>query len=197
MSDSLGNGEGDATKEQARLYELWAEGGVALSLIGEVQGDPRYPEKPGNLVLGEHSDSLERCGSWLNGVALTGTHLWPQLGHAGALSHQPISVPKGPSALDLPGLQCGALSAEEIQALPGMYAKTAAFAKEAGFSGVLVHAGHGFLLNQFLSPLFNRRRDGYGGSIEARSKIVINIVNTIRHAGWPDFSCRNQDQLHR
>lgn len=51
MSDSLGDGKGDPTKAQMRLYERWAEGGVALSLIGEVQGDPRYPEKPGNLVL--------------------------------------------------------------------------------------------------------------------------------------------------
>lgn len=51
MSDSLGSGDGDSTAAQIRLYERWAEGGVALSLVGEVQGDPRFPEKPGNLVL--------------------------------------------------------------------------------------------------------------------------------------------------
>jgi 2,4-dienoyl-CoA reductase-like NADH-dependent reductase (Old Yellow Enzyme family) len=51
MSDSLSDGEGDATEEQIRRYERWAEGGVALSLIGEVQGDHRLPDKPGNLVL--------------------------------------------------------------------------------------------------------------------------------------------------
>ena len=56
MSDSLGNGEGDPTRAQVRLYERWAEGGAALSIIGEVQGDPRFPEKPGNLVFGAHSD---------------------------------------------------------------------------------------------------------------------------------------------
>ena len=56
MSDSLGNGEGDSTEAQARLYERWAEGGAAVSIIGEVQGDPRYLEKPGNLVFGTHSD---------------------------------------------------------------------------------------------------------------------------------------------
>ena len=52
MSDSLGDGAGDSTIKQARLYERWAEGGAALSIIGEVQGDHRYPEKPGNLVFG-------------------------------------------------------------------------------------------------------------------------------------------------
>ncbi len=56
MSDSLGNGEGDPTEAQIRLYERWAEGGAAVSIIGEVQGDPRYPERPGNLVLGAHTD---------------------------------------------------------------------------------------------------------------------------------------------
>ncbi|MEL6794434.1 MAG: hypothetical protein AAFP78_13320, partial [Pseudomonadota bacterium] len=57
MSDSLGDGRGDATKAQRRLYRLWAEGGVALSLIGEVQTSPDYPEKPGNLVLFEGADT--------------------------------------------------------------------------------------------------------------------------------------------
>ena len=56
MSDSLGNGAGDPTKAQIRLYERWAQGGAGLSMIGEVQGDPRYPENPGNLVLGAHTD---------------------------------------------------------------------------------------------------------------------------------------------
>lgn len=56
MSDSLGNGMGDPTEAQIRLYERWAEGGVALSLIGEVQADYRYPEKPGNLVLDSTSN---------------------------------------------------------------------------------------------------------------------------------------------
>jgi len=51
MSDSLGNGQGDPTGAQSRLYERWAQGGVALSLIGEVQTDPRFPERPGNLAL--------------------------------------------------------------------------------------------------------------------------------------------------
>ena len=186
MSDSLGNGEGDSTEAQARLYERWAEGGAAVSIIGEVQGDPRYPEKPGNLVFGAHSDH-QAIQSLVRRAVIEGAHLWPQLGHAGALSHLPISQPKGPSALSIEGLQCAGMSVEDIQELPDMYARTAAYAKNAGFSGVHVHAGHGFLLSQFLSPLFNRRDDGYGGSIEARCRIVLKVIDEVRRAVGPSF----------
>lgn len=58
MSDSLGDGQGNPTLAQARLYERWAEGGAGLSFIGEVQIDRRFPEKPGNLVLAEGADQL-------------------------------------------------------------------------------------------------------------------------------------------
>ena len=186
MSDSLADGGGDPTEAQIRLYERWALGGVALSFIGEVQGDPRYPEKPGNLVLGAQSNQ-KLMQAFTSRAVIDGAHLWPQIGHAGALSHAPISQPKGPSSLDIEGHQCAAMSIEEIHELPAMYARTALNAKTAGFSGVHIHAGHGFLLSQFLSPLFNHRNDGYGGSIEARCRIVIEIVNEVRRSVGPSF----------
>jgi 2,4-dienoyl-CoA reductase-like NADH-dependent reductase (Old Yellow Enzyme family) len=186
MSDSLGNGEGDPTEAQNRLYERWAEGGAAVSIIGEVQGDPRFPETPGNLVFGAHTDQ-QAIQSLVSRAVIEGAHLWPQLSHAGALSHLPISQPKGPSALNIEGLQCAGMSIDEIQELPDMYARTAAYAKNAGFSGVHIHAGHGFLLSQFLSPLFNRRNDGYGGSIEARCRIVLKVIDEVRRAVGPSF----------
>lgn len=186
MSDSLGNGEGDPTEAQIRLYERWARGGAAVSIIGEVQGDPRYPERPGNLVLGPDTNH-QAMESLVRRALIGGAHIWPQLGQAGALSHLPISQPKGPSALDIEGLQCVGMSVEDIRELPDMYARTAAYAQKTGFTGVHVHAGHGFLLSQFLSPLFNRRNDGYGGSIEARCRIVLEVIDGIRRAVGPLF----------
>ena len=179
MSDSLANGDGDPTKAQIRLYERWAQGGAAVSFIGEVQGDPRFPERPGNLVLTKDTDTA-MLHSLMSRGTINGTHLWPQLGHAGALSYLPISQPQGPSALAIEGLQCASMGLEDIQNLPRMYAKAALHAQTAGFGGVLIHAGHGFLLSQFLSPLFNHRTDGYGGSIEARCRILLDVINTIR-----------------
>lgn len=186
MSDSLGDGEGNPTLEQTRLYEIWAQGGVAVSFIGEVQFDPRYAEKPGNLLLSENSDkamlkTLAKAGS------INGAQLWPQLGHAGALAHAPISKPKGPSALDLEGLSCEELSLDEIGQLAKGYCTAATIAKEAGFGGVHIHAGHGFLLSQFLSPLFNHRTDQYGGSINNRARLLLEIIAQVRNTVGPEF----------
>ncbi|MEM7123829.1 MAG: NADH:flavin oxidoreductase/NADH oxidase family protein [Pseudomonadota bacterium] len=186
MTDSLANGEGDPTEAQLRLYERWAEGGTSLSLIGEVQVDPRFPENPGNLVLGTHSDQ-QALRSLVERALIEDAHFWPQLGHAGARAHPSVSEPRGPSALDMDGLQCAGMSVEDIQELPGLYARTAAFAKDTGFSGVQIHAGHGWLLSQFLSPLFNRRSDGYGGSVEARCRIVLEVIDCVRRAVGPSY----------
>lgn len=198
MSDSLANGEGDPTEAQIRLYERWANGGIALSIIGEVQGDFCFPEKPGNLVLGETTNQ-QMLQSLASRGTVNNSHLWTQLGHAGALSHPPISQPMGPSALNIGSFKCKGMSVDEVQSLPDMFAKTAAYAKAAGFSGVQIHAAHGFLLSQFLSPLFNRRNDGYGGSIEARCRIVIEVIEQVRNIvgrGFPiGIKINSSDQL--
>ncbi|WED29712.1 NADH:flavin oxidoreductase/NADH oxidase family protein [Vibrio sp. DW001] len=179
MSDSLADGEGNPTTEQARLYERWAEGGVGLSIVGEVQVDPRFPEKPGNLVLDPHSN-LKALQVLTSRASIDETHIWPQLGHAGGLAYSSISQPKGPSELNIGGFRCLGMTEGEVAELPGMYARAAEIAKKSGFTGVQIHAGHGFLLSQFLSPLFNRRTDQYGGSIEARSKIIVTIIEKVR-----------------
>jgi len=198
MSDSLGDGTGHPTAEQIRLYRRWAGGGVAVSIIGEVQGTAGFAEKPGNLVLNQASD-LERFRDLARQGGENGTLLWTQLGHAGALAYAPTSNPKGPSALDLPGLSCGELTIDEIHHLPTAFASTARLAQQAGFGGVQVHAAHGFLLSQFLSPLFNKRRDAYGGAIANRMRLLLDVIEAIRAAVGPDFpiavKLNSSDQL--
>ncbi len=186
MSDSLGDGRGDPTDAQIRLYRRWAEGGLAVSIVGEVQGNPHFAEKPGNLVLGPTSH-LARFRALARAGSANGAQLWLQLGHAGAMAHPPISDPKGPSALDMPGLTCAALTLEEVRGLPSEYARTARMAKELGFGGIQIHAAHGFLLSQFLSPLFNRREDEYGGSIKSRMRLLLNVVEEVRTTVGPSF----------
>lgn len=186
MSDSLGDGAGNPTEVQMRLYERWAEGGAALSLIGEVQTNPHYPEKPGNLVLVPDADltalkALARRGS------ANGSNIWPQIGHAGALAHGPISDPKGPSPLDVEGLRCDGMSLEDIHDLPHAYAQAASLAQKAGFGGVQIHAGHGFLFSQFLSPLFNHRTDTYGGTVQRRFRVIGEVIDAVRQAVGPAF----------
>ena len=198
MSDSLGDGIGNATDAQCRLYDRWAKGGAALSIIGEAQVTPDHPEKPGNLVLTPDTDlpSLARRAERGSG---NGAQIWPQLGHAGALSHAPISTPKGPSPLNVDGLICEGLSLAEIQALPPAYAAAAKLAKTAGFGGVQIHAGHGFLFSQFLSPLFNHRDDAYGGDVAGRFRIIGDVITAVRDAVGPGFpigiKMNSSDQL--
>jgi len=186
MSDSLGDGTGNPTPAQERLYQRWAQGGAAVSIVGEVQGTPGFAEKPGNLVLGPTSD-LARFGALVRRGTENGAQLWLQLGHAGAMAYPPTSRPKGPSALDLPGLKCSALTKEEIAALPAEFGRTAKLARETGFAGVEVHAAHGFLLSQFLSPLFNRRTDDYGGPLANRLKLLLEVIAAVRSAAGADF----------
>ena len=198
MSDSLGDGSGHPTAEQNRLYQRWAQGGLALSIIGEVQCTADNAEKPGNLVLNEASE-LARFKALAESGSENGSLLWLQLGHAGALAYPPTSAPKGPSALDLPGLRCAELGLDEIAHLPAEFARTAKLAQQAGFGGVQVHAAHGFLLSQFLSPLFNKRSDEYGGTIANRMRLLLQVIEATRAAVGPDFpiavKLNSSDQL--
>ncbi len=186
MSDSLGDGQGNPTNTQIALYSRWAQGGAGLMIVGEVQGHPHYLEKPGNLVL--RSDSNERRFRELAAASSdTTAHLWLQLGHAGALAYPPCGRPVGPSALSLPELSCDEMTPAEIAGLPGFFAETARLARDFGFGGVQVHAAHGFLLSQFLSPRFNRRGDAYGGSVAKRVRLVVEVIEQVRAAVGPGF----------
>ncbi len=198
MSDSLGDGAGRPTDKQVELYRRWSNGGVALSLIGEVQVDHRYPERPGNLVFWPGADNA-RLRRLVDAGSFDGARIWPQLGHAGALAYGPVSRPAGPSAFSIEGLRCDALTRSDVDALPAIYARAAVHARAVGFDGVQIHAGHGFLLSQFLSPLFNRRSDQYGGSIEARCRLLLAVVREVRAEVGSEFAIavkiNSSDQL--
>jgi 2,4-dienoyl-CoA reductase-like NADH-dependent reductase (Old Yellow Enzyme family) len=80
------------------------------------------------------------------------------------------------------------MTVADIEALPDVYGRAACRARDLGFSGIEIHAAHGFLLSQFLSPVFNHRRDGYGGSVEARSRLLLEVIDQVRRAVSPSFA---------
>ena len=91
------------------------------------------------------------------------------------------------------------MAVAEIRQLPSAFAKTARLAQQAGFGGVQIHAAHGFLLSQFLSPLFNKRSDEYGGAIANRMRLILDSIEATRAAVGPDFpiavKLNSSDQL--
>jgi 2,4-dienoyl-CoA reductase-like NADH-dependent reductase (Old Yellow Enzyme family) len=114
-----------------------------------------------------------------------------QLAHGGLLSSKKLTgrQPVGPSIVEeiSRSQRASEMTVEDVRELAGAYGKAAARARAAGFDGVQVHAAHGYLLSQFLSPFFNRRRDPYGGSVPGRAKVLVDILGEIRNAAGTDY----------
>ncbi len=129
--------------------------------------------------LGIYNDSLiPGLEKLVKNVHETGTPLVIQINHAGSRGDMGISgvQPVAPS----PSENSRELQVEEIEALVDAFALAAERAMKAGFDGVEVHGSHGFLLNQFYSPLFNRRRDKYGGSLENRMRFPLEVIEKVK-----------------
>ena len=131
--------------------------------------------------------------SFAKAATRNGNHFWAQISHAGRQTMKPVNPhPKAPSAVKvgLPGGQFGepvALTEPEILDLIARFAVTARACQKAGFTGVQIHAAHGYLLSQFLSPLTNQREDQWGGSLENRARMLLAAVKTVRAAVGPQF----------
>ena len=144
------------------------------------------------LQLGVYSDDfLPGLRQMAESVHRAGAPIVMQLEHGGLFTVPLLTgqEPSGPSVLQTPDGPLGReMTKEEIKDTINAFKDAAVRAQKAGFDGVQVHAGHGWLLSQFLSPYFNRRKDEYGGSIENRARIVLEIVKSIREAVGDTFS---------
>lgn len=195
MTEGLADPQGRATPELARLYGLWADGGSGLLISGNVQIDRDHLERPGNVIIQGPQDEAALAG--LRAMASAGTrsgcHLWMQISHAGRQTQVTVNPhPKAPSAVavGLPGKQFGlpeALTEEEILDLVERFGHAAEVARETGFTGVQIHAAHGYLLSQFLSPRANLRNDRWGGSLENRARMLLAVVARVRAGVGPGF----------
>ena len=176
------------------LYRAWAEGEAGLLLTGNVMIDRRAMTGPGGVVLEDERD-LERFRQWAAIGRAGGAQFWMQLNHPGrqtlANLGQPALAPSA-VALDLGSFsklfaEPRPMSASDISEVIQRFARSAALAEQAGFSGVQIHAAHGYLLSQFLSPLTNRRTDHWGGSLENRARLLLAVVDGVRQAVSPSF----------
>lgn len=208
--------EGVPTPALIAAYEKWAQGGWGLVMTGNVQVDERWLGQPGDNVLLDDDEAamLAKWKPWAatckknNNTGGTPSPTIVQINHPGRQS--PLGAGKrgfftktlAPSAVPLKlgdGLLARMMSAlafgtpkemtvADIEDVVRRFAATARISAEAGFDGVEVHAAHGYLLAQFLSPQTNQRTDAYGGSPVKRAKIVADVVKAIRAATPKGFT---------
>jgi 2,4-dienoyl-CoA reductase-like NADH-dependent reductase (Old Yellow Enzyme family) len=190
MSEQLGGPANEPTPELARAYRRWARGGVGLIITGNVMIDRRSIGEPLNVVVEDDRD-IEELRRWADAARSTGSTALVQLNHPGRQTTAGLSeLAVAPSAVQVdlgPAFaRPRALTAEEIVELVDRFARSARVVVDAGFDGVQIHAAHGYLVNQFLSPHTNRRDDEWGGDPERRRRFLIELTRAIRAAIGPD-----------
>ena len=178
-----------------RLYSRWANGGTGVLITGNVMVSQRALTGPGGIVLEKETD-LAPFKTWAQQAKQNDTKVWMQINHPGrqvfaAMGGDVLSPSDIPLDLGKHSHLFGqprAMTVEEIQNLIQRFVDTASQAEKAGFDGVQIHAAHGYLISQFLSPLTNKRNDEYGGSIENRMRLLVDIIKAVRAQVSPEFA---------
>ena len=195
--------EGMATEDGActpRLVDLMAglaRGGVGLIITSHAYVRPDGQASP--WQLGIYKDELvEGLKEMAEAVHKNGGRIALQISHAGIYGNVSLTghTPLGPSRVkglskslskNMGMSSCKVLTLSEIREIVKAFGEGARRAKEAGFDGVQIHAAHGYLLSQFLSPVFNKRADAYGGSVEKRALALIEVLQRVRDTVGAEF----------
>jgi len=195
MEENLADAQHLPTTQLIRLYRTWAEGGVGLIITGNVMVDHLAKTGPGGVAL-EQNTPLELFKNWAEAARKNDTKIWMQINHPGrqvfkrmggkVLSPSDVAIDLGVHSNLFE--QPAPMTEQDIQDVISRFVQTSLKAETAGFDGVQIHAAHGYLLAQFLSPLTNKREDQWGGSIENRARLLVEIVKQIRQAVKPGFA---------
>jgi len=192
MSEVMGTPDHGPSDALPVLYRRWADGGLGVSVTGNVMIDRRALGEPANVVIEDdrHIDGLRK---WAEAGQAGGGHIWMQLNHPGKQSPSFLSPETvAPSAVGFGPMLAKAfavpraLSEAEIEDLIQRFGVAAKVAVDAGFNGVQVHGAHGYLVSQFLSPHHNRRDDKWGGSLENRARFALSVCASVRQAVGPE-----------
>ena len=195
MEENMADADHAPSEHLLRLYQAWAEGGSGLLISGNVMVDSRAMTGPGGVVL-EDEAQLARFERWARIGRAKGAQFWLQINHPGRQMQANLGQPTwAPSAVEL---ELGNLSKRfatpqamteaVIEDVIERFARSARLGERAGFTGVEIHAAHGYLLSQFLSPLTNQRNDRWGGSLDNRARLLLEIVKAVRAVVSPRFA---------
>ncbi len=195
MEENMADAQHAPSEPLLRLYQAWADGGAGLILTGNVMVDRRGMTGPGGVVL-EDDRHLDQFRRWAAVSKSQGAQIWMQINHPGrqmqgALGQttlSPSAVPLDMGAFSKKFPTPKPMTLDDIGDVQDRFVRTAQLAESAGFSGVQIHAAHGYLLSQFLSPLCNQRQDPWGGCLENRARLLLNIVKAVRSVVQPEFA---------
>lgn len=181
--EALATDDGHLTPELRGIYEELAAGGVGTIITSYAYSTA--DEQPNPRMLGIYDDSfIPEYRSLVDAVHERGVSIVLQMVYGGSSTklNPPSKRILGPSAVPHPRTGIVPLEATEddISMLVDAFAAAAQRAQRAGFDGVELHAAHGYLLSQFLSPVFNHRKDRYGGSIKNRTRMLVECIRAIR-----------------
>jgi 2,4-dienoyl-CoA reductase-like NADH-dependent reductase (Old Yellow Enzyme family) len=184
----MADARGFITDAYRRLHLRLARARVGLILTGHCSVHPsgRYIRGMTELSSDEHIPVLR---AFTDAIHAEGALIFAELNHAGSQSRVPDMTPIAPSVVPNPQFHRTPREATEaeIHEIIDAFARSAARVREAGFDGVHVHAGHGYLISEFLSPVANRRADGWGGSLQNRQRFGLEVFRAMRAAVRKDF----------
>ncbi|MRR15580.1 MAG: NADH:flavin oxidoreductase [Deltaproteobacteria bacterium] len=181
--------DGAVTPKLCRTMAALATGGVGLIISSHAYVSPEGQAGPWQLGIYK-DDLIAGLKEMTAAVHVAGGKIVAQLAHAGQAAAAAVSGRTPLVVSDFDGLMNSPrreMTAPDIQHIITAFADAAARARSSGFDGVQIHAAHGYLLNQFLSPAFNRRRDDYGGPLANRTRIIIDVLRAVRETVGSDF----------
>jgi len=180
--------EGNFSEDVTSYYERKAMGGAACVTLGEAIVDSRYGKRHPFQVSLDCRHSIHSLAKIADAIRRHGAVASIELQHSGMKATPGLDTPGvckgadiiyGPSACEHEGHPVVEMPEEIIYEIIDKYANAAAQVQEAGFGMVTIHAGHGWLLNQFMSPLVNKRTDRWGGSAENRARFTVEVCDAI------------------
>lgn len=191
MATARSNEDGSVSRELLNYYDEKSKGGYLSLIIIEhsyVSKQGKASERQLSIADDNVINKLKKLSDVIH---KNGTKAVMQINHAGSAAMRDVTGfnVKGPSAIINPrkGDVPAELSEYEINEIVEEFKNAAIRVKKAGFDGVEIHSAHGYLLNQFFSPLTNRREDEYGGDVYGRIKIHLDIIKAVRDAVGDDF----------
>lgn len=187
MEEGMAMSTGAPSKEMMSLYRRWSMGGAGLLISGNVMLDKRFVTAVNTPIL-EDDRHMQEYRAWAQAAKVGGSKVLLQVNHPGRQA--PANLVKESMAPSAINLNMGkysnmfaparAMTELEIEEVIERFVTTARLTEKAGFDGMQIHAAHGYLLSQFLSPLANKRDDQWGGSLENRARLLLTVVKKVR-----------------